>query len=309
MRISVVIPLYNKRDFVMRTLRSVLAQTLPALEILVVDDGSTDGGAEMIEAANLPRVRVIRQANAGVSAARNRGAGEAVGEYVALLDADDWWEPEFLKKIAENIEKFPGCGIYCSGFCIHRPGRVYENEHVIRQAGIVENYFRTAFRATICWTSAAVLDRGKWLDAGGFPVGMRRGQDLWMWTKMALRYPVCYTPERLSNYNLLTAAANSKGRYRIEERPFNFMDFYAPGDTDLNEYLARIQIGIAILQSVSGYTARARKTERQTSFTRRYRLGWWKLRILNRLPVPLRRPLLDLYIRLSLLVSPKSAME
>ena len=87
--ISVVIPLYNKEKEIACTLRSVLAQTSQPLEIIVVDDGSTDGGAEVVRAIGSPLVRLVRQSNAGVCAARNRGIAESTGEYIALLDADD----------------------------------------------------------------------------------------------------------------------------------------------------------------------------------------------------------------------------
>ena len=110
--ISVVIPLYNKQLEIGAAVRSVLAQTRPPQEIIVVDDGSTDGGAEVVCAIGSPLVRLVRQSNAGVCAARNRGIAESTGEYIALLDADDAWEPGFLAEIAAMIREFPGCGLY-----------------------------------------------------------------------------------------------------------------------------------------------------------------------------------------------------
>ena len=89
--ISVIIPLYNKAASIRRTLRSVVEQRVQPREIIVVDDGSTDGSAEIVQSLNAPLVRLLRQQNQGVSAARNRAMAEASGRWVALLDGDDVW--------------------------------------------------------------------------------------------------------------------------------------------------------------------------------------------------------------------------
>ncbi len=305
---TAVIPLYNKREWAVRAVRSAAGQSFAPVEVLVVDDGSTDGGGDVVEQLGLPLVRVIRQVNAGVSAARNRGIAEAKGEYVAFLDADDWWDEDFLHHIANLTRHWPGCGIYSTGFWIHRRNGVYINEHSIKISGVVKDYFRTAFGVNITWTGSLAIPRSVFDDVGGFPEGMARGQDLYMWTKVAVKYPVCYTPTRMSNYNLLTVN-NSRTGYKLERQEYSFMDFYTPGNDDLNEYIARIEIGLGILQSVGGYTVRALKTEKSCSYTRRYRFGWWKLYILNRLPAGWRGPLLEFYKKAVWLVSRKGVME
>ncbi|WP_437202471.1 glycosyltransferase family 2 protein [Planctomicrobium sp. SH664] len=101
-RISVVIPAYNAEKTLARTLDSVLAQTLPPVEILVVDDGSRDQTPALVE-SYAPRVRLIRQANAGPSAARNHGIREAQGDWIALLDSDDAWLPGKLERQAQEL--------------------------------------------------------------------------------------------------------------------------------------------------------------------------------------------------------------
>src|SRR5579885_1362295 len=98
-RLSVVIPLYNKAPHVARAIESVQRQSVRDFELIVVDDGSTDGGAGIVGAIDDSRIRLITQPNAGASAARNRGVGEARGELIAFLDADDTHNPLFLEEI------------------------------------------------------------------------------------------------------------------------------------------------------------------------------------------------------------------
>ena len=121
--ISVVIPLYNKAAEIGATLRSVLCQTQPPREIIVVDDGSTDGSAEIVERMGSWAVTLVRRSNGGVSAARNEAMRMASGRWVALLDGDDMWYPDYLKDMASLIARYPDCGAYGSGFYVECDGR------------------------------------------------------------------------------------------------------------------------------------------------------------------------------------------
>ena len=104
--VSVVIPCYNAAPFLRETLDSALNQTRPPMEVVLIDDGSTDDSAAIAESYG-DRVRVLRQENTGESVARNRGIDEAAGDWIAFLDADDRWEPERLGVFAESVEQFP----------------------------------------------------------------------------------------------------------------------------------------------------------------------------------------------------------
>lgn len=103
MKVSALIPTYNRRTQVTRAIESVLAQSVPVEEIIVVDDGSTDGSAEAIRSCYGSRVAIYRQENAGVSSARNRGIREAQGEWIAFLDSDDVWLPTKIERQLEAL--------------------------------------------------------------------------------------------------------------------------------------------------------------------------------------------------------------
>lgn len=121
--VSVIIPVYNRRELITRAVDSVLTQTLPPTEIILVDDGSTDGTREIVEnlAARNPNVCLIVQANAGSSAARNRGIEAAKGEWIAFLDSDDVWIPEKLANSFALVEREPDIDFVHTNWLAHYP--------------------------------------------------------------------------------------------------------------------------------------------------------------------------------------------
>src|SRR5207245_2998992 len=127
MRVSVVIPLYNKAPFVRRALASVAAQTFRDFEVIVVDDGSTDEGASVVESFADTRVRLVRQRNAGPGAARNRGTEEARSPLLAFLDADDEWMADFLAESVRLLDEYgEGVASVTSGYFVHPAGESAE---------------------------------------------------------------------------------------------------------------------------------------------------------------------------------------
>lgn len=295
--ISVIIPLYDKEREVARTIRSVLAQTVAPLEIIVVDDGSTDRSADEVERIGSPLVHLVRQENRGVSAARNRAIREARGTWVALLDADDTWEPGYLAEISRLIDRYPACGAYATSFLVD-DGRGLTPGDTPRREGIVD-FFAEALSHYVLIPSATTLRRETVLALGGFPEGMRLGEDQYLWTKMARTAPVCISPARLVRYS--KAASNrSAAIYRPEQTDFSFEDLYDPAACDLsNEYIARAALGKALIISAKGGTEEAARAARFFSYTRRDRRTLRKVRLLNALPIPWRQPLLDRYNRLA----------
>jgi len=210
---TVVIPLFEKGPYVRRALESVRAQTLPPAEIVVVNDGSTDGGDQVARAfvppAGGPRVRVIDQPNRGVSAARNAGIAAASQAYVAFLDADDRWAPEFLARMRDLIERCPGAMLYGAGFVTTRDGRELRRHGVVPaeieggdpRGGRVD-FFQGLAREPVVSASSMVAPKAALERSGGFPEGVTHGEDFLVWAKLALAGPVALAPEPLAAYDV-----------------------------------------------------------------------------------------------------------
>ena len=128
-KISVVIPLFNKASTIGETIESVCLQTCRNIEILVVDDGSTDSGLQVVKKNPDNRIKIISQTNQGQSAARNRGLESALGSYIAFIDGDDRWDKTHLESMLKLSESFPNAGIYATAYRTNfGGGRVIETK-------------------------------------------------------------------------------------------------------------------------------------------------------------------------------------
>lgn len=203
-KIAVVIPLYNKAPHIAQTLDSVLAQTCTAAEIIVVDDGSEDGGGQIVENYASRGVTLVRQKNQGESAARNAGILAASAEYVAFLDADDHWKPNHLATLHELILRYPHAGLLSTAHLFYRGGNAFRPRSAFPDGwvGEVPDFFM-AYRSGLCLVNSSTACSKRWaiLQIGGFPVGVRRGSDIITWIKLALAFPVAHAEVVTSVYN------------------------------------------------------------------------------------------------------------
>ncbi len=301
--VSVVIPLYNKERHVARAVQTVLNQTHGDFELIVVDDGSTDGGARVVEAIQDLRIRLTRQANAGVSAARNRGIAEARAGLVAFLDADDEWLPDFLSTILRMRRRFPGCGAYATAFEI--VNHVGQRKSITLAGipdppweGIVHNYFRSAIESAnqIVHPSAVAIPKTVLDHVGHFPVGVVYGEDADMWCRIALRYPIAFS-------SLSGAVYHEDADNRACDRPmplvFNEVirsleaalksGISPPGVPigDVVEYKNWWHICSARVYIAAGLRSKARAHFRAAASTRRFRQEWRSRYLRSLVPLPL----------------------
>jgi glycosyltransferase involved in cell wall biosynthesis len=213
-KFSVVIPLYNKEKEIKDTISSVLNQSYPADEIIVVNDGSTDNSLKVVQENFANKVKIITQQNQGVSVARNSGIEESKNEYICFLDADDLWERDFLKEIKYLIENYPDAIFYSTS---HK--MIDENGNIIypkipKIKGYIENFFKVFKNNYGLINSSSVCVKKNVFQEIQFPEVEKRGEDLCVWLELSLKGKLAFSPKPLSIYKL--NATNRSGEIHKE---------------------------------------------------------------------------------------------
>ena len=214
---SVVIPLYNKPEYISRTLKSVLAQSFQNFEVIVVDDGSRDDSLKIARQTDSDKIRVIAQENQGTAVARNTGIEHASGEYIAFLDADDEWKSNYLETIDTLTEKYPQSDVFVTAYRVVMGKNKYNySSRLTPDEGCLESYWMTfQYPYDFVWTSATVIRKSTVLKAGCFKPGERIGQDLDLWARVARINPrVAYSSAVCVDYNR-NAGQNARKREKI----------------------------------------------------------------------------------------------
>lgn len=212
-------PLYNKELEVGRAIHSVLAQSFSDFELIIVNDGSTDRSVNQVTCFADARIRLVNQINQGVSAARNRGVAESASDLVAFLDADDEWMPEFLATLWRLSGQYPLARVFATSYLMREPsGRM--RKAILRgvlhdfHEGILEDYFSVAAQSDPPLGSSAIaVHKGAFTSVGGFPLGVRNGEDLLTWAKLAVRVPVAYCREPLAIFWMPGDVSDRPGRF------------------------------------------------------------------------------------------------
>ena len=229
MKFSVVIPLYNKAPYIQTAIASVLAQTVRDFEIIVLDDGSTDGGAEIVAAIADPRVRLVRQPNSGVSVTRNRAISMANGQWVAFLDADDWHHPHYLQSLVAAQNLHPALDVVATQYipvaettstwppAWHMPATPVAVESIELIEDLPGRWMRgpTFTTSSVCIRTTLLQEMQPC-----FAVGESHGEDLDMWFRVAEKSAVAWVKRPLVAYRVSVLGSLSLTNPKFELPPF-----------------------------------------------------------------------------------------
>ena len=257
-KLSVVIPLYNKEQHIVDTLRSIEQQTQSPFEIVVVDDGSTDQGSERVEdyifentELSYP-VRLIKQLNAGVSAARNRGIKASKGDYIAFIDADDQWLPHFLEEITHLIQRFESAEVYATAYQLKYEDSHYETPKIAFNKApsepiLLNNYFEVSSNGNLPFMMSSVVFKKTTLSRiGTFPEGEPMGEDQDLFCRAALNCDIAYSPKALTLYAM--ESQNKACQLHIPEKE-------CPFSQRLHQQLSPNEMPKKLYDSIIDYTA------------------------------------------------------
>lgn len=209
--VSVIVPLFNKRDTVERTILSVLGQTEQRFELIVVDDGSTDGSRQVIEAISDPRLHVSSQPNGGPGAARNQGVKRSSAPLLAFLDADDTWRPRHLERAVTALAEHSEVAAFVSAFDVGEYGDVYPNKipMLVRESGVWRmpehsTPYEVKLGVDASQTSCVVVRRSSFEKYGGFYEKNHCvfGEDTFMFAPMFICEPVYFSLHQEVMFNV-----------------------------------------------------------------------------------------------------------
>jgi len=307
-RFSVIIPLFNKRAYFGRTLSSLLKQDFRDFEVVVVDDGSTDGSPEMVEALTDPRIRLIRQSNAGPGPARNTAARHAAGEWLALLDADDLWQPDHLSTLDRISLTHPDAG-FISTRALWIPVGQLDRQKTMPRGGVIRklDYFADAGESLVNTSSVAIRAR-EFRAVGGFGA-FCPGEETELYTRLALttRFAVCddatavYLRDNDGIMDQLERAAQERGGRSATELESTLLGALAAPDhaehhVGIVAYLDRLRLRNARIEL---YHGRCREARMELAGLSRPMLAQsWSYRLLAAMPPVLVNRIARLYSKL-----------
>ncbi|TCK66837.1 glycosyltransferase involved in cell wall biosynthesis [Winogradskyella wandonensis] len=257
---SVVIPLYNKEKYIKKTLETVINQTFEDFEVIVVNDGSTDNSVAEVKKIDDYRITIFNQENQGLSHTRNNAISYAKANYIAMIDADDYWEPNHLQTLYDLIKDYPNQGAYCTGYTLKKTESIYHRanfnglEKNFRD--VVPDFFKHSLEHCIAWVGSTCIPKYVFEKVGNFDPEIYSEQDIDLYIRIALNYKFVLDnssvtaiynrtmDDNMSNFNEKKAIPKFLNSYKNEEKQ----------NPNLNRYMDLNRFATLVFFKLSGKT-------------------------------------------------------
>lgn len=289
---SIIIPLYNKENFIANTIQSVFDQTFQNFEIIVVNDGSTDKSEEKLLQFKDSRIHYFSKKNEGASAARNYGIEKASAHFITFLDADDYWYPTFLETMFTNISKLPDQKVFSAAIEFETSKKVISAQYSISKTNDefeIVNYFKASLKETVLCTSCAVFHQSVFAEIGNFDTKIKSGQDTDLWIRIGLVFPVVFSWKILARYVYDPKSLSKNKNLMKEKMDFSKFEESEQTNPDLKYFLDLNRFSLAIKSKLSGETALFYKYYNSIDLKK----NSWKKRFLLHLPAFILRILIS----------------
>lgn len=302
-RVSVVIPCFNTERYIAATLRAVLAQAAATLEVIVVDDGSTDSSAALVE-REFPQVRLLRRANGGVAAARNAGIEAATGDWIAFCDADDIWLPGKLAAQFDAMTATPDCRMSYTAWHVWTSAATEPDLSLLKRlasestsakwAGATGWIYPELLLDCVVWTSTVLMQRSLLAEIGDFDTDLRIGEDYDLWLRASRVTRIERVARPLALYrqhpeSITRSAPRDNYRGRVVQRALDAWGLAGPDGRLADAAAVRAELAgswsqFAYTQLQAGQRAAARRSVRTALRVQPGHWPSWKLLLRSWLP-------------------------
>ncbi|MCK0114775.1 glycosyltransferase family 2 protein [Gelidibacter sp. F63206] len=266
---SIVIPLYNKEKHIKATIESVLAQTFRDFEVIVVNDGSTDGSEAVVNSISDPRITYFKQDNKGASSARNAAISKASGPYLALLDADDLWQEHYLETINQLIKSHPDHHVFAAAVNIETLNgiirSVYSIKNIKDKEIYIVDYFESSYINTVLTSSSTVVHQSVFDRIGTYDTSLKSGQDTDLWIRIGIQYKVVFINDVLVTYRYAKESLSNRTKRSDKPKYDNYLKFEAtnPG---LKKFIDLNRFSMAILSKLENDRSSFKRFEKEIDY-------------------------------------------
>ncbi|MCB0455070.1 MAG: glycosyltransferase family 2 protein [Aequorivita sp.] len=254
-KFSVVISVFNKEKYIAETLKSVLAQTFTDFEVVILNDGSTDNSEAEILKFNDPRIRYFSKENQGASVARNFTIQQAKAEYIALMDADDYWYPFYLEEQNILIIEFPNESVFATATEIKRNGKVFKNSYslpTIANNAVIVDYFEASQLDSVLLSISTVLKKEVFENVGWYDPKIKSGEDTDLYVRIGLKYKVVFSPKVCATYVVRKNSLFQSVKKFEEKANFEAYESFEKDNPALKKFLDLNRYSLCILAKIEG---------------------------------------------------------